>query len=578
MQLLHLNLQRGDGSLPERVSDAFLLRGPVRGRQTRTAAILVHAGATEHGQTREILALAALEVHPGLALAPQEAIAGLVEGEAPALDGKHLGTAKADHEEGVEVPVGAHGHAVLLLLCSSPEFLLASLVRPHVRVRQADGGERGGARRLDGAALARHSENVVDAASSHGQGDLVPGILMDRPVEPAHRLVLKLAVRNAVHQDHGRAQQSLPRPATAVEAIVAHLHAAARQRVDHPDVLLGNAEELVVEAHHLHVVVQHAFVLGVALAHLRTDLWLGMEVNVVVPTGQGDVDHAVVTHAQASPVALGLHHQSWEPAREGHDVDALAVVAVEGPMRDGIDRVGVGQQVWLCHWDLASLLLTEDPSLHCHLPPFGQVGVVHQIMSEEHHLALPAGDDDVVRLPVWRMQRQSATTAAHKVDHADLSPPVEGEVSLNYARPHSIAPRVVEEIQLLLGVGAVHVQHPVAPADALESQVRRNIADTEGQVCELLVSRVEAGARLDVNVLLQCGIVGDIPLHPLAVRALAHVHGLELRHKASPVVELLQLLGGCFSVPRFEGHLHDAILLVFQRSGNVRLELRSAGL
>mmetsp|Transcript_4634 Transcript_4634/g.12435 ORF Transcript_4634/g.12435 Transcript_4634/m.12435 type:complete len:410 (+) Transcript_4634:1426-2655(+) len=292
-------------------------------------------------------------------------------------------------------------------------------------------------------------------------------------------------------------------------------------------------------------------------------------VDIVVPTGERDLDDAVVAALEASPVGLGHVHEAGQPRGEGHSVDALAVVSIERAVGDGVDLVGVVKKLALRHCALAELLLSEDPGLDRQRPALWQVGVVHDVVAEDHRLPLLDADGNVVVAPVGRVQGQGASAAAHKVDDTHLAPVVEGKVALDHAGTNGVAPGVVEKVEFLLRVCAVHVHHGVAPADTIEAEVRRYVADAERHARQLLVDVVKAGS-------LALGIVtrlsAYVPLHALAVRALAHIHGLKLRHEARPVVQVLHLSADGFLVALLERHLHNAVLLLRQGRGEVRLK------
>mmetsp|Transcript_27138 Transcript_27138/g.77936 ORF Transcript_27138/g.77936 Transcript_27138/m.77936 type:complete len:214 (+) Transcript_27138:1643-2284(+) len=204
---------------------------------------------------------------------------------------------------------------------------------------------------------------------------------------------------------------------------------------------------------------------------LRSYLRLWAPVDVMVPAGQRDPYHAIVANTEAGPVGLGDIHQAWKPGPEGHDVDAFAIVAIEGASGDGLDRFRVGHKVGLCHGALTGLLLAEHPDLNRNLSTFGQVCVVHEIMAEDNSVTLLAWNNDVFSCFTRRVQCQGAPTAIDKVHDADLPSLIESEVALDHPSSNGIAPRIVEEVQFLIRVGAIHMQHAIASANTIESQV-----------------------------------------------------------------------------------------------------------
>mmetsp|Transcript_19134 Transcript_19134/g.60195 ORF Transcript_19134/g.60195 Transcript_19134/m.60195 type:complete len:382 (-) Transcript_19134:33-1178(-) len=312
-----------------------------------------------------------------------------------------------------------------------------------------------------------------------------------------------------------------------------------------------------------------------------------MVVDIMVPTGVRNSDDGVDPHGQAGPVVLCNVHHARDLCTDGHDVDALAVVPIERASRDGLDPVHVGKELGLRHGYLAGLLLAEDPSLHGDLPALRQEGVVHDVVAEHDGLALLAGNGDVLVPFVCGMQDQRATAAADEVEHGHLPTMIEGKVALEHAGPDGVAACLLKEVHLLIGTDAVHVEHAIAPAHAVEPQVGRYVADAGRQVRELPVCHLQASRIVEALLVLQGqvratklefgGLVG-VPMRLLAVRPLAHVHDLELRHEADPVLQDFGLPRCQLAVRLLVRHLHDAVLLLPQHRGKVGLELRGPAL
>mmetsp|Transcript_15212 Transcript_15212/g.43512 ORF Transcript_15212/g.43512 Transcript_15212/m.43512 type:complete len:293 (-) Transcript_15212:1071-1949(-) len=277
-----------------------------------------------------VLTTACLPMHGPNALGAQEAVSGLIESEATALNGKHVRATEAYHGVGVEGCVGAPGQAVRDLLAES---LLLPLVRhlgPHPVVHYARCRQRRGAGCLAGGRGPLHREGVLDPAADHGRHQPEAHVLAH--AEPAaHLHSSKLALCSAVAYSERLPVKLLPRPAATVEAVIANLHEHPRRWVDALRLLVGDAEEVVVERGQ-RVHLQHPKVLGVALPRHRV-FCVGVVVEVVVPARLGDPHGAVAGHGEKAPVVLWLPARGRVAAAQGHAVHRLRRVAIRRPIR-----------------------------------------------------------------------------------------------------------------------------------------------------------------------------------------------------------------------------------------------------